>query len=146
MNYIESWESAEIEIFNRLRGALGGEEGKDCFIGYMPYRDGVWMLTTGGSNTASDQDRLAAAGQMLSCFNLLASVESFAVDRKTAQRFALSVYEALKDETNYHNVGNVEWFHAIGMPESPELVELPDGGMLWRVAVPCQIIFHTSNR
>jgi hypothetical protein len=144
MDFAESWVQAENTVFAGLLKRLGGQENVTAWKGAAPYRDGVWMLTSGGSSTGSDADRLCATGADYSHMNLTASVSGIYALREDAMRFAMKVMNAIDQETNFRDQGNVKWFHAVTMPSEPQLIEDDGGGMMWLADIPCQMVFATA--
>ena len=111
MSIIRGWTKAERKVFDTLLNAVGGQEGKNAYIGTIPDEMvNVWALNTGGGT--ADQAQAGCYGTEV----LNASLTGVFTERESAQEFCGLVKGKLSQTNNMHNLDNIQWFRPLSNP------------------------------
>ena len=149
----ESWNKAELAVYNSLIAFLGCTDRVNAFRGHLEtnedgetkYRN-IWKIDSGGAAGAFDAER--TYGDNGNWCNLLidAGLEGYFDSRIKAMNFASCVLAWLKSNDNMKQASgtNVNWCMLTGLPEAP----VPTVGVaqvMWTVTIPLQILFLTEG-
>lgn len=137
------WAAAERTIFEKIRVATGGTEGKTAFIGIPPPYGNSWSFKIGGGGDA----RNTFCGPITELM-MDADISGTFLERSKAQEFALKVLQALPIK----RVGNVQLFElrSGGMPDpKADFITMKnekEPRLVWVCPIGFTIVFNTVTR
>lgn len=151
----DAWYRAETSVFESFRAFVDGNEGNNCFRGFLPVQGdaedllytNVWQLSSGNSDQF-EMDRLWGADANWCSLRSDSHIESVWETREKAMQFSGAVLAWLKATDNMNEVGNVTWCTLSNIPDEPEIYRT-DGKInrerYWRQTIDLEIVYKTEN-
>lgn len=150
----DAWYRAESTVFESLRTFVGGDEGNNCFRGFLPGQGdredlkfvNVWQVTSGGSDNF-DTSRIIGNDPTWCSMRADGRIESVWKTREEAMQFAGMVEAWLVSNNNLSETGNVTWCSLSDIPGEPEtyLTAGANRKRYWKQIIDLDIVYATEG-